>query len=107
MRRHAMWIIAGLVIAVLAATQFWPVDNPKTEVNVGNARLVFPLIPEEDLPNAIRFAPIGYFRTPFTPDTGAPRQASLSPETECDRAGFRVRRGRAGRVQGSGRLDSG
>ncbi len=84
MRKHTMWIIVGLVIAALASTQFWPADLPKAEINVGNTRFVFPLIPEEDLPNAIRFAPIGYFRTPFTPDTGAPRQAGLSPDTECE-----------------------
>ncbi len=84
MRKHTVWTIVGLVIAALAFIQFWPVDLPTQEINVGNTRFVFPLIPEEDLPNAIRFAPIGYFRTPFTPDTGAPRQACLSPDTECE-----------------------
>jgi len=87
MRRQATWIIGGLalgVLATLAVTRWWPADAPKTEINVGNARFVFPLIPAEDLPNAIRFAPIGYFHTPFTPDTGAPRQAGLSTETECE-----------------------
>jgi tRNA (adenine37-N6)-methyltransferase len=79
-----IWLAAGIALVTISILLRSPVDKPVGRVNGGNARFVFPLIPEEDLPDAIRFAPIGYFRTPHTPDTGAPRQAALSPDAECE-----------------------
>ena len=78
--------ILGLLVMLLlaASTQAYgeqEIQPIAVKESSGPVLEVYPAHPEMKNPEVIHFRPIGVFRTPYTPDTGAPRQGVLQPET--------------------------
>jgi len=78
----------ALIAALFIATTVWAHEGHDikpigTGESSGLIQEVYPVHPEIHGQEAIRFRPIGVFRTPYNQITGAPRQGILEAETKA------------------------